>query len=1311
MKMLRLITLLVFLLNFNVNAKEQIITGLKANQLFKGVSLIRFTDQSTLPNYLKFANGSFVPFNEINKWLKGNFKLSNNYDFVLTNKENDRLGFTHYRFKQSYNGVIVENSTLIIHVRNGLVESINGLAYNTINTNTAASITEANALQAALNKVGAITYKWQVPSQEAMLQHEQNNNSATFYPKATMAVYPSLNGFELCYVFNIYAHAPLSRTLQFVSAQTGQVIKTKNLLMDIDVPGVAITKYSGVQTIMTDSTATTNFRLQETGRGNGIKTYNCATTTNYTSTDFVDTDNNWNNVNANQDEVAADAHWGAEMTYDYYNIEHNRNSIDGNGFTLLSYVHYDVQYANAFWDGQRMTYGDGDATISPLTAIDVAGHEITHGVTENSSNLDYQDESGALNESFSDIFGKSIEHYARPNNFSWFIGLDLGQPFRDMADPTTMGDPGFYQGNNWYTGTADNGGVHTNSGVLNHWFYILTIGDTGVNEAANNYSVPALGFIKSAAIAYRTNCIYLTNTSQYSDARFYAILSAQDIYGGCSPEVEATTNAWYAVGLGGLYVPYALADFTADNTFSCTNPLLVNFQNLSINGSTYAWDFGDGSALNLTNNPGHTYNNAGAYNVTLYVNGGVCGLDTLQIDSFIVIDPNLSCVNLVSGTNINYSCTGILYDNGGPSANYTSNFDGTLTISPPGASSVALQFINFNTESGFDFLEIYDGPTTASPVLGTFDGTALPNGGSFIYSTSGSITINFNSDQGVTASGFALNWQCIAPPIPPVAAFTADNVTTCTGVVQFTDQSTNVPNAWAWTFGDGGTSTLKNPAHTYTANGSYTVSLIASNIFGADTLTQTNYITVSQPAPPTTTGASICIAGSLILSATPAAGGVLNWYASPTATTILGTGTSFTTPSIATTSTYYVEENIAGTALAVGPTDNTIGSGSYYVSNNFRYLIFDCNAPCTLSSVLAYANSAGVRNIQLQDNTGNVLQTYAANMIIGSNVLTLNFNIPVGSALRLVCVETGTANDLYRNSSGTAFPYTNGPISITGTNSVSTANYYYFYDWQIVQNCISPRVPAIATIGSGNAPATAAITGANNVCAPATVALTANTGGTSYQWNLNGSAISGATSQVYNASASGNYNVIVNITGCTSGSSVPVQVNIVPQPSAAFAAVQQGGGAVQFNDNSTGAVNWNWDFGNGITSVVQSPLHTYSVPGNFSVQLIVTNSNNCNDTMMQTVAVDFVGIDQNNSLQNLITVFPNPASDVINITTNVNNPILKIEMINALGQIVFEQKALSVSQYHFSLGNLPAAAYIIKTTTQQGITNKVITVE
>jgi Zn-dependent metalloprotease len=213
------------------------------------------------------------------------------------------------------------------------------------------------------------------------------------------------------------------------------------------------------------------FRLREAGRGNGVRTFDMNEGTDYgNAVDFTDANNNWNNVNGNLDQYATDAHWGAEMTYDYFLNEHGRNGIDNNNMQINSYIHFDQNYFNAFWDGQRMTYGDGNG--NPLTALDICGHEMALGVTENSAGLIYQDEYGALNESFSDIFGAAVEFIANPASGDWLMGEDVGT-LGSMGNPNQFGDPDTYEGINWSTGAGDNGGVHTNSGVQNKWFYIF----------------------------------------------------------------------------------------------------------------------------------------------------------------------------------------------------------------------------------------------------------------------------------------------------------------------------------------------------------------------------------------------------------------------------------------------------------------------------------------------------------------------------------------------------------------------------------------------------------------------------------------------------------------------------------------------------------------------------------------------------------------------------------------------------------------------------------------------------------------------
>ena len=435
-----------------------------------------------------------------------------------------------------------------------------------------------------------------------------------------------------------------------VDANSGEILLEHNLICTVNAVGTAVTKFSGTVTMTSDNTGTNAYRLRETGRGNGINTYNMSNTTNYTQTDFTNTSSAWNVTGANQ--AASDAHWGAEMTYDYYKNIHNRNSIDGNGYALNSYVHYSTNYVNAYWDGTEMTYGDGQVSQGFLimTALDVCGHEISHGLTSNTSQLgstgNGTTEADALNEGNSDIFGTTIEAYARPTQNDWIIGADITcntstgvqdhLGIRDMSNPNAFQQPDTYLGTNWDT----QGEPHNNNGPFIYWYYLLCQGGTGTNDLGNAFNVSGITMAKAKFIAFRGNTVYFTPTTSYTDARTYMLEAATDLYGACSTELAATTNAWYAVGVGAAAtngVPTAA--FAANTTTSCSAPIAVQFANNTTGATTYAWNFGDGSTSTATT-PAHTYTAAGVYPVQL-VATGTCSAnskDSLLKTSYITVN-------------------------------------------------------------------------------------------------------------------------------------------------------------------------------------------------------------------------------------------------------------------------------------------------------------------------------------------------------------------------------------------------------------------------------------------------------------------------------------------------------------------------------------------------------------------------------------------------------------------------------------------------------------------------------------------------
>jgi len=544
----------------NAGAKQN--AGARASQIFAGAK-IRLDKNSRSPVEIRFRDGKGVPASSFFEEYKRAFGLSGDNEIKPFKVFTDRLGQTHRRCRQYYKGVELAEVQFLVHEKNGSVFYAHGNLIHGLALEVKPALSEPEALQYALAHVNAESYMWQNKGNESAIKKEQNNPKATFYPRSELKISAGKRemikeNFRLVYRFDIYTEKPLGRYDVDVDAKTGEVINTISRIQHGDVQGQGLSLYNGSVPIIVDSVNANQFRLREAGRGGGIETYDMRNDTSYSAAiDFVDSDANFSGSNAR---AGVSVHWGTEATYDYYLITHGRNSYDDAGSALRSYVHYGDDFNNAFWDGSRMTYGDGDGTRTflPLVALDVVGHEITHGVTEFSAALIYQNESGAMNESFSDIFGAAVEYFKEGVNGDWLIGEDVvisGPALRSMGNPNSTGDPDTYFGRFWAplsdnpNSSNDNGGVHTNSGVQNFWFYLLAEGGSGVNDNNETFSVTGIGLEQAAQLAYRNLTVYLMPRSRYFDARLASINSAIDMFGQNSPQYQAVLDAWFAVGV------------------------------------------------------------------------------------------------------------------------------------------------------------------------------------------------------------------------------------------------------------------------------------------------------------------------------------------------------------------------------------------------------------------------------------------------------------------------------------------------------------------------------------------------------------------------------------------------------------------------------------------------------------------------------------------------------------------------------------------------------------------------------------------
>jgi Zn-dependent metalloprotease len=298
------------------------------------------------------------------------------------------------------------------------------------------------------------------------------------------------------------------------------------------------------------------YRLRETTRGKGIATINAESGTGFTN--YVDFVQDTYPIVSSVNRAGVEVHWVSEQTYDYYLGTFGRNSFDNDGGAIISYVDWmeGDDRNNAFWAGTYAAFGAGDGIIhGSFGAVDVVGHEITHGVTDHSAGLIYSGESGALNESFSDIFGTAVEFYSEGGDKGdWLVGEDVyltSGAIRSMSSPKAFSDPDTYLGEYWYDTNlgGDNGGVHTNSGVQNHWFYLLSEGGSGENDDGISFQVAGIGLEDASAIAYSNLTNYLLPDSRYADAATYSIQAAGDLFGEGSQQAGSVRSAWEAVGI------------------------------------------------------------------------------------------------------------------------------------------------------------------------------------------------------------------------------------------------------------------------------------------------------------------------------------------------------------------------------------------------------------------------------------------------------------------------------------------------------------------------------------------------------------------------------------------------------------------------------------------------------------------------------------------------------------------------------------------------------------------------------------------
>jgi len=674
--------------------------------------------------------------------------LDADHAFSLRTSHSDGLGQTHAHFTQSYKGVRVWGGDAITHTdRNGADLPLTNALHKNILLNVTPSLLAGEALAVAqtdLAAKGAFAYAPTTelvifPQEVEVIGRHAGRQSLDQEPSAT-DITRQVVRFALAY----HVHTELENDLDgirhtdyIVDAHTGAILKKWNTLHTAAATGTGNSQYNGVVTLNTNS-VTGGYEMRDMTRGaagNYVTNSNHASTTSTAvGTIYTDADNTWGDganyvegsstTAANGQTAAVDAMFGMAKSWDFYKLVYGRNGIDGAGSTTYSRVHIGNGYDNAFWSDSCfcMTYGDG-TSFTTLTALDVAGHEMSHGVCARTANLTYSGESGGLNESNSDIFGTMIEFYARGGSGAtigntggnWTIGEQLSStPLRYMYKPSLDG-----ASKDVWSSTLGSLDVHYSSGPMNRCFYFLSQGATTTGNTSTTLlpaGMTGVGNDKASAIWFRALSTYLTASSNYAAARTAAINAAKDLYGAGSAEEQAVWNAFHGINVGAAWS--SSTDTTAPTATA------------SESGTTGT------ITLSAT-----ATDNVGVTKVEFYIDGALVGTSTTSPYSV-----TYNSANLANGT---HSLVAKAYDAAGNIG-----------------SSTAVSFTTSNTSTGTTFNEVESNNTratanvvgdTVNKIVGYMSSTTDIDYFKLNVQPGKSITINMTGPTGVDYDLYFLN--------------------------------------------------------------------------------------------------------------------------------------------------------------------------------------------------------------------------------------------------------------------------------------------------------------------------------------------------------------------------------------------------------------------------------------------------------------------------------------------------------------------------------------------------------------------------
>ncbi|WP_420489362.1 M4 family metallopeptidase [Neobacillus niacini] len=496
---------------------------------------------------------------------------------IVSEQSDSTTGTYHVRTVEQFKGIPIYGSgqTVALDANNNVFASFGTVTQKLTRTTipTEAAILEEDAINIA---------KEGVASQIGELKVYDGIESE-------LMIYPHEGKYYLTYLVEVSTSTPAPGYFHyFVDATNGEVVNSFNAVHEVDPTQLSPVMARGLDVqgkmqsfpVGKDLTTGTSYLYGGSVVGTNIVPIATFDARRMPETSFIllsallgftgfEVSTN-NSTNFFYDPAAVSAHINADKVNKYYQNIHKRNSLDNNGMPLISTVHIGSKWNNAAWNGKQMLYGDGDGVVlgSLAAAVDVAGHEMTHGVISKTANLTYQDESGAINESLADIFGSLAEmnSLGLSSPAEWEMGEDIYTPtkagdggLRSLSDPRSKTLPAAYgmRDNRYpdhyddrYIGILDKGGVHINSSINNKAAYLISEGGTH-----NGITVTKLNRSTTEKIYYRALTMYLTPSSGFKEMRQAAIQAARDLYpdnkttGQPSSQTKAVIAAYDAVGI------------------------------------------------------------------------------------------------------------------------------------------------------------------------------------------------------------------------------------------------------------------------------------------------------------------------------------------------------------------------------------------------------------------------------------------------------------------------------------------------------------------------------------------------------------------------------------------------------------------------------------------------------------------------------------------------------------------------------------------------------------------------------------------